>query len=121
MCYEEVKSLTLKWFDGFDRNMLWNQYRFKTIKQGYPPFDFPKHLIDEVDIEQFLLEEKFRIPLFIGTQFGVNPDPKNIYLDMKEPILVARLGKSLLSGCVAGLSISCYKEGVFHEIEFFKN
>jgi hypothetical protein len=102
-----------------DKN--WNKLRFKKLKNGYPIFKFPEHLIDDVDIEQFLLVEENRLPLFIGSQFGIHPNPNEIFKNVTKSILIAKMNKSLLSGLVSGLSISVYKEGVIRELEYFKN
>ena len=108
-------------FQKLSRNKNWNNYRFKRLKSGYPVFDFPQHLIDEVDMEHFILVEENRLPLFIGSQFGIHPNPKEIFKNIDESILIAKLNKSLLSGVVSGLSISLYKEGIISELEYFKN
>lgn len=116
-----ITKSTLTWFEKFRTNDNWNHLRFKKLNTSYPTFDFIECLIDEVSIEEFLLEESNRIPLFLGSQFGVEPNPKEIFNTVQKTILVAKLDKSLLSGVVSGCSICIYKEDKFQEIEFFKN
>ncbi len=111
----------MNWLDKFQQNKYWKDYRFKKLKLGYPKFDFPVELIDTVGTKEFLKVEIERIPLFIGTQFGIYPNPKETYKNIQQPILVAKLDKSLISGCVSGLSICSYKDDKFQEIEYFKN
>ncbi|AXT19803.1 hypothetical protein D7030_01430 [Flavobacteriaceae bacterium AU392] len=114
-------KVTLNWVDNLYKNNFWQDIRFKKLKSGYPKFDFPEHLIDEVELEEFLLVEDNRLPLFIGSQYGIHPNPEETFKGYDRSILVAKLDKSLLSGHVSGLSICSYKGGRFYEIEFFKN
>jgi hypothetical protein len=71
---------------------------------GYPLFIFSEELLDIVEENQFLSIEKNRIPLFIGSQFGVSPK-KQFRYNENEEILIAILSKSLLSEVVYGLVI----------------
>lgn len=112
---------TLNWINSFLKNPNWKHLKFKKLKSGYPQFDFPDELVDEVDLEEFISEDNNRIPLFIGSQFGLYPNPNKIFYKTNESLLLARLDKSLLSGHVSGLSICYLKKGKLHEIEFFKN
>ena len=89
---------TMSWLNRFQQNKFWKDYRFKKLNSGYPRFDFPIELIDEVEIEDFLLAEDSRIPLFVGSQFGVHPNPEETFKNTGNSILVAKLDKSLLSG-----------------------
>ena len=66
-------------------------------------------LVDVVPTEAFLNPEPHRLPLFIGSQFGINPRLESLPTPYVGVMTVAILGKSLLSGNVAGLSI--------HEVE----
>lgn len=70
--------------------------------------------MDDVDEETFFTEEPYRLPLFMGCQFGVGPKIKRIVngetIDMDHLKLfngsrIAILGKSVFSGCVGGFSI----------------
>ena len=113
-------SHTLQWTQELRMHPLWKSYRFKKLNIGCPPYSFPPDLLMEVEEDQFRKQEEFVIPLFTGSQFGICP-LMEVFEDFEEPILIARLNKSLLSGCVAGLSIGIWFNGEFKEIEFFKN
>jgi hypothetical protein len=108
---------------------MYGHLRFKKLKNqgfgGYPPFDIDETLIDEVDLDTFIKKEETRIPLFIGHQFGINPWFNNIPNFLFEDKIVAILGKSVLSGHVAGLSIyqipANSPENEWIKLIFFKN
>ena len=94
---------TIYWVDRMEEIDQFKGTRFKILRKGYngyPPFNIYLDLVDKVDLEEFLYPEERRLPLFIGTQFGVYP--KVSFPDGQK---FAVLGKSLLSGHVAGLSI----------------
>ena len=92
---------SMLWLKHFKNNKEFNHFRFKTVESKFY-IDIDKKIIDIVDKETFLKIEENRIPLFLGTQFGVYPQ-----YDIKEIAhqgrIIAILGKSLLSGNVAGL------------------
>ena len=98
---DEKKSHLLKWVQRLKDNPEYQNTRFKILNVGYPPFIFSKELLDIVDENDFLTIEKERIPLFIGSQFGVRPKIQFPYYDN---IIIAILSKSLLSGHVACLA-----------------
>jgi len=108
-------------FIKFSSHKNWYQHKFKILKNVYPKFDFPANLVNIVNAEQFLETEPKVLPLFLGSQFGMHPNPEEIFYDNDKSILVAILNKSLLSGHVSGLSISSYSNLDFKEIEFFAN
>ena len=91
------------------RNLKKSKYkdlRFKRlINKGYPPFYIPEDLIDTVELEEFVKEEENRLPLLIGTQMGIYPQKDRIEKFNVYNGLYAVLGKSMLSGAVAGLLI----------------
>jgi len=102
------ESHTTNWIKHLKQNPEYCHLRFKKLDKGfyaYPPFDIDKTLIDEVDIETFIKIEENRIPLFIGTQFGVYPSVDKSPKFLCQDKIVAILGKSLLSGQVSGLGI----------------
>jgi hypothetical protein len=65
--------------------------------------------IDVVDPETFLLKEDNRLPLYIESQFGINPK-----LGLHPNQYIAILSKSLLSGLVVGFSVE-YMLGLIRE------
>ena len=96
---------TLMWLNHFFDDEKFGAIRFKCLDKGYPRFDFDDKLIDIVSDFDFSKIENNRIPLFIGSQFGINPRINEISDFFNGDKIIAVLGKSLLSGCVAGLSI----------------
>lgn len=115
---------TLFWVDQFIGSEFSNIH-FKQLNMGYPPFNFPDHLIDTVDLELFNEIEKLRIPLFIGSQFGFHPSLETLNVIQAEERIIAILCKSLLSGRVSGLQIArvsfVNNRCELDEIIFFKN
>lgn len=71
--------------------------KYKILEKGYPKFILSAELFDIVEEDVFFKEEPNRIPLLIGTQFGIYPYE---FRDLKqfEGMRIAILGKSLLSG-----------------------
>jgi len=97
---------TTYWIKHFKLNPEYGHLRFKKLDNGfsgYPPFEFDETLIDEVDLNTFIKKEETRIPLFIGTPMGLYPLLYKIPNFLTEDKIVAILGKSLLTGHVAGL------------------
>lgn len=100
-----------------DKRMSWWEYHylqdptyssvgFKTLVDGgYPRFTIKEIQIDEVDKNDFMKPEVDRVPLIIGSQFGFFPRLNRINGFFLEPRIIALLSKSVLSGCVAGLTI----------------
>ena len=92
----------------FKANPNYAYLRFKKLDhkfKGYPSFEFDADLIDSVDLVTFTRVEEVRIPLFIGTQFGLYPWFYDSQEFCNKERTIAVLGKSLLSGHIAGLSI----------------
>lgn len=83
--------------------------RFKMLSSGYPPFDLPKGLLDEVDMYDFFKTENERLPLFIGTHFG--SFPKDISFKSFEGGKIAVLCRSLLSGSQVAMNIYKIEKG----------
>ena len=100
----DTNAHLLKWVQRLKENVEYKNIRFKKLNVSYPLFTFSKELIDIVDNDEFLTIEKERIPLFIGSQFGLSPNIQLSYNENKE-IRVAILAKSWLSGVVYGLVI----------------
>jgi len=71
--------------------------KYKALKKAYPPtVKFPENT-SFVRSWTFKRSEKDRIPLFVGTQFGIFPKKYSSFKKFKGK-KIAILGKSLLSG-----------------------
>jgi hypothetical protein len=101
---EELKP-TLWWTRHFYEDYAYNHLRFKFLRNNTIPFDFPEELLDRVSERVYCRTERRRIPLFIGTQFGIYPRFETVSDLFGKEKLIAVLGKSLLSGHVGSLSI----------------
>jgi len=119
---------TKYWIDKFLKDSAYRRNRFKILHSGYPQFELTESLADEVGVDEFSLIEKNRIPLFIGTQFGIFPRVNEMPHFFNGKKIIAVLGKSLLSGAVAGLSIYLIRETEkeflaenISKIAYFKN
>ncbi len=99
--------------------------RFKKLDLGYPQFDFDWKHLDTVSLDVFIRNEPDRLPLFIGSQFGVNPRINEIPGFFNGAKEIAILAKSLLSGAVAGVSIYRISEGdtefTYNKVCYFPN
>jgi hypothetical protein len=112
----------LYWVKEMRYNSRWSNIRFKKIDCGYPNFVMYSNLYDVENLENFITPEINRLPLFIGSQFGIQPKLEDIFKSYDENIQIAVLNKSLLSGAVAGLKIYLLKTNYeLEEIIFFKN
>jgi hypothetical protein len=100
----EDRPLSKLWIQHFLAHPEYGNKRFKRHDGNYPPFHIDPELIDTVTFEEFAKIEEDRIPLFIGSQFGVAPGISRPEFFNREKI-IAVLAKSLLSGSVAGLMI----------------
>ena len=110
-----MKKYTTYWIKHFKQDKKFGHLRFKLFKDkrcgGYPPFDIDESLIDKVRLDDFIKIERHRSPFFLGTQFGIYPRIDKIPNFFNRPKIIAVLGKSLLSGHVAGLFIyKVYKD-----------
>ena len=116
---------TKYWIKNFKNDLDHGQKRFKRLNKGYPPFNIDEAIIDIVEFEEFIKIEEQRIPLFIGSQFGISPRIDEIPQFFNGEKLIAILGKSLLSGHVAGLSLYQIgkndKKFKFNKICFIEN
>jgi hypothetical protein len=96
------------WLWHLEGNSAYQVLRFKKLDNGfygYPPFDISESYLDVVDLKTFIKKEPDRLPLFIGTQFGLYPylyDYKAFY---NEDKIIAVLGYSILTGIVSGLRL----------------
>ena len=111
----EMGAHLFRWYNKMKMDEEFSKYRFKTLKEHvYPYMHIPYDIVDDVDEETFFTEEPYRLPLFMGCQFGVGPKIKRIvngetinmdHLELFNGSRIAILGKSVLSGCVGGFSI----------------
>ena len=92
-----------------------NNIRFKMLASGYPVFEFPESLLEEVDLSDFYKAEEDRFPLYIGTQFGIFPIDYPIASFEGKRIAILR--KSQLSGHQEGITIYEMREGKKKEIQ----
>ncbi len=121
----EDKPWTKYWIKKFKNSQEHGQKRFKRLDEGYPPFEIDKALIDIVEMEEFIKNEEQRIPLFIGSQFGINPNIDDMPEFFNGRKLIAILSKSVLSGHVSGLTVyqieKNEKKFNFNKVEHYKN
>ena len=90
--------------------------RLKKLNVGYPLFKLPNNLIDEVNLDEFVKDEENRLPLFIGSPFGVYPKLESVFKEKTKSQVIVVLSKSLLSGHVAGLYIYLYSDSQLNKI-----
>ena len=96
---------TLYWTLNYRNDSEFSQIRFKRLKQDKYHYDFIDDWIDVVTPEDFFTHEPDRLPLFIGSQFGIWPYLNKYEKFMDRSLRIAILGKSMLSGCVSGLRV----------------
>ncbi len=101
----ENRPWTTFWVKKFKEEQKNRQKRFKRLDRGYPPFELDESLIDIVDMEEFVMIEEHRIPIFVGSQFGIYPRIEEMPEFFNGRKVIAILSKSLLSGHVSGLTI----------------
>ena len=92
----------------FQESEYGNKYRFKLLHK-IDQLPIPEELYDIVDEATFKTIEPNRLPLFLGSQFGIYPRIHELFID-KNKRLIAVYAKSGLSGLVYGL--------VFYEHSF---
>ena len=88
-------------FENFRSSQLGKVFRFKALKRSRM-LPVPDDMVDYVDEETMRLIEQTRIPLFLGTQFGIWPGINNVFTDDVER-MIAIYSRSALSGHVSGL------------------
>lgn len=109
-----MKENSVYWLRQLRGHTEFGKYRFKRLDKGfkgYPPFEFDSNILDVVNLQTFIKVEEDRIPLFVGTQFGIYPWFNDFPDFYSEERTIAVLEKSVLSGHVAGLGI--YKVNAF--------
>ncbi len=113
------------WIKKFKNDPQNLNIKFKSPFMGSIPFEIDEDIFDRVELEEFVKIEQNRIPLFLGSQFGIAPRINEIPDFFNGEKIIAILAKSMLSGHVSGLTI--YKiyenEKQFHphKIEFYSN
>ena len=119
---EIEKPWTLYWLKKMQKEEGWANLRFKQLitNSGYPQFTMPEERIDRVDHEAFMKDEPDRLPLFIGTQFGVAPWYP-LQGNGRGLKAFAVLGQSGLSGVVAGVRVYSCEKGVEELVIDFRN
>jgi len=119
------QSHTKYWISRFESDSQHGKKRFKKLNIGYPRFDIDETLMDVVELDEFIKIEDQRIPLFIGSQFGIHPRIDEMPDFFNGEKIIAILGKSLLSGTVAGLTLYQIQENevkfAYNRIIIFKN
>ena len=101
-------TYTKNWITKFRNDDRSCHLRFKILESGfggYPRFEIDEELIDKIGLEDFIKNENNRIPFFVGTQMGIYPQINSIPGFYNGDKIIAILGKSVLSGHVAGLRI----------------
>lgn len=93
------------WLERFLSCYDYGHLQFKKLDSGYPLFSFLQNIIADVSETVFCTKEEYRLPLFIGSQFGLHPRSNTIEGFFNGEKKVAVLSKSLMSGHVAGLTI----------------
>lgn len=90
--------------------------KFKVLEHDIPEFKLSKNSFDYVSKKDFIKNEKSRVPLFIGTQFGIFPK-EYIELENFKNRKIAILGKSLLSGAQSGIKHFTLDENTLVELK----
>jgi len=109
-------------FYEFMKDADYGHLKFKWLSKKpfttWLPFDCPEGLVHKTEEAEFLKnEEHERLPIFLGSSFGVSPS-----LDILKPMpngsLHFILNKSVLSGHVSDLSLRMWnaEKGIFEVI-----
>ena len=61
------------WALEFMNHPEYSKYRFKIIEKYKPRYDMPTELLDSVSQFEFIKADKYRIPLYVETELGLNP------------------------------------------------
>ena len=69
--------------------------KYKILNKGYPKFNHPPN--SEIVSEKEFIKKDNRIPVFVGTQFGICPKQFSDFNHFESRKIVI-IGKSLLSG-----------------------
>ncbi len=101
-----IKTLQANlWWRAYLDDPFYGSFQLKRLKNGMPSYcDILMSMIPGVELEEFREIESDRLPLFAGSQFGIFPRLEDVFNDTKERTVVI-LNFSMLSGCMAGVSI----------------
>jgi hypothetical protein len=95
------------WISHFKKDPIYGTKRFKTLKAYQGSIQIDPDIVDYVSEEEFVKVEQDRIPLGVGSQFGIYPTivykPDSVFFNGEK--VVALIFKSLLSGHVDGLHL----------------
>lgn len=92
------------WTFWYNKHPVLKDLRLKKTTSDFRVMRIDESRYDLVDKAMLAINEVNRIPLLLGSQFGVSPRPEIAFApDYNGHVAV--LGKSMLSGVVAGLSI----------------
>lgn len=95
------------WIQHFKKDPIYGNKRFKFLKDLQMPIQIDPDIVDYVGEDEFSKIEEDRIPLGLGTQFGIYPrivgTPNSAFCNGEK--VVAFIAKSLLSGHVDGLNL----------------
>lgn len=104
------------WYFWFKKHPLLRDLRIITTKKG-PRFTLDSNRFEFVSDKVFFTPDETAIPLFLGSQFGLYPREESVPDDYEG--FVAVLGKSLLSGVVAGVGIQYFSNGKLGELQTY--
>lgn len=110
-----------KWFQALSKDKEYGSIRLKTLTQIIINQNFSFEETWDVQMDVFLNPKDSRVPLFVGTQFGITPRLSPEQYEKLEGCKIAILGKSQLSGHVAGLGIYEIKNGQKVRLAYFNN
>ncbi len=109
--YRAFRTETLPgniWWRAFLDDPDYGHYKLKRLDTSLTErFNCHLSVVPAVGKEEFILLEKDRLPLLIGTQFSTSPRPDYIFND-KQNRVVAAIGFSPFSGIILGLAIHQY-------------
>ncbi len=116
---KKEKPLAQNWNFWYNKHPLLRELKLKSVKET-KPFILDEHRYERVDDKVFITKENGSIPLLLGTQFGVYPNPEIFPIDYTGHVAI--LAKSLLSGHVAGLGVYYIEEqNIGEKLFFIKN
>lgn len=99
----------------------YSKITLKTLLKPGSIKSIPQSLSRTVDEAEFCTESENELPLFIGTQFGMQPSANSDLFKRMEGREIAVFSRSALSGVVAGLKICRIESGKFITVRDFKN
>jgi hypothetical protein len=61
------------WIKRLEEDEQYGNIRFKILNEGFHKLGIKTNKIDIVELDEFIKIDPVRIPLFVGTQFGIYP------------------------------------------------